>query len=431
MSIQLDFIYDSEIFVDLYGIMEIEMDVKHDEIKLAYIKMAKKNHPDQGGSSEKFQEITRAYEILYNKELRKEYDLYYLKKSMDEFRGDEYTRLRDEFKNFVNSNTKPISKEELDKLYADTFNEYREQYKESQITREDLQDKINDIKIERKNMQIETSNDALANFISKHKDVVNINEVFDFINYKNTQSFSNQIINKEWGTLDSMPGYYSDYSSFIDDNEFTGSKLYSNISDMNPLSSSELTNDLDIQDFIQWKSNKRCETKLTDNNIDDFLKKRMEEQIYIEKQIEKQIETNFNSNSKNENENENSIQDKKITKPKILKSKLPEIIDLDNNLDENGNGTKSDTMSGSDINPNANPNPNPNANSSDINGILKFMESVNSANTYDFEELEKEIGIDKLDKKDKLDKLEHDTYSELKSNANLPKSNNVRKRDIV
>ena len=49
-------------------------------------------------------------------ELRKEYDLYYLKKSMDEFRCDEYTKLRDEFKNFVSSNDKPISKEELDKL---------------------------------------------------------------------------------------------------------------------------------------------------------------------------------------------------------------------------------------------------------------------------------------------------------------------------
>ena len=66
MTGQLDFIYDSETFIDLYAILEIEMDVKIDKIKIAYIKMAKKNHPDQGGSSEKFQEITRAYEILYN-----------------------------------------------------------------------------------------------------------------------------------------------------------------------------------------------------------------------------------------------------------------------------------------------------------------------------------------------------------------------------
>jgi len=37
------------------------MDAKSDVIKIAHIKMAKKNHPEQGGSSEKFQEITRAY----------------------------------------------------------------------------------------------------------------------------------------------------------------------------------------------------------------------------------------------------------------------------------------------------------------------------------------------------------------------------------
>jgi curved DNA-binding protein CbpA len=82
----------------LEQILEIDMDAKQDEIKTAYIGLAKKNHPDQGGSSEKFQEITRAYEILYNKETRKEYDLYYLKKSMDEFKGDDILRLKDEYK---------------------------------------------------------------------------------------------------------------------------------------------------------------------------------------------------------------------------------------------------------------------------------------------------------------------------------------------
>ena len=428
MSGQLDFIYDSEIFVDLYGILEVEMDSKSDEIKMAYIKMAKKNHPDQGGSSDKFQEITRAYEILYNKELRKEYDLYYLKKSMDEFKGDNYIRLRDDFKNFVSTTNKPISKEELDKLYADTFNEYREQYKESTIDVEDLNDRINDVQIERKNMQIDTSDDTLANFISKHKDIVNINEVFEFLKYKNAQSFTNSIINKEWGTLDSMPGYSNGYSSFMDENEYYGSNLYSNVADMNSLGSTETTNNLNIEDYMQWKTTKRSDTKLTNNDIDDYLKKREEEQNDINNQINKNLESSSkvkeiekflktkhlkeNIDEYYNNLDNNVVKDKK---PQIKKSELPEIIDLDLDLD----------LSSKPSDKSSDKSSNTYQNSSDIDGMLKFMEEINSTNTHDFGELEKEIGIDKLEKKEK------DNFIELKSNANLTKANNVRRRDIV
>ncbi len=426
MSGQLDFIYDSETFVDLYTILEVEMDAKSDEIKLAYIKMAKKNHPDQGGSSDKFQEITRAYEILYNKELRKEYDLYYLKKSMDEFKGDDYVRLRDDFKNFLASNDKPITKDELDKLYADTFNEYREQYKDTAIDVEDLKDRINDIQIERKNMQIETSDDTLANFIAQHKDQVNVNDIFEFIKYKNAQSFSTSIMNQELGTLDSMPGYSNGFSSFMDDNEYFGSNLYSNVSDMNSTLSSETTKNLNIDDFIQWKTSKRVDKKLSDDDINVYLNRRKLEQ----ENIYKEVESNLSSNSKvkevekflktkhlkeNINEYYDNLdkpsvlsKDKKFTKPQIKKSDLPEIIDL------NANG-ESIEQSKSVSHQNA----------SDINGMLKFMDEINSANTQDFGELEKEIGSDKLEKKDK------DNFIELKAGVVPPKANNVRRRDIV
>ena len=423
MSGLLDFIYDSETFVDLYAILEVEMDAKSDEIKMAYIKMAKKNHPDQGGSSEKFQEITRAYEILFNKETRKEYDLYYLKKSMDEFKGDDYNRLRDDFKNFMKSNDKPISKEELDKLYADTFNEYRDQYKDSSIDVEDLKDRINDIKVERQNMQIETSDDTLANFIAQHKDIVNINDVFEYIKYKNSQSFSNSIMTKELGTLDTLPGYSNGYSSFMDENEYFGSNLYSNITDMNTLVSTETTKNLNIDEYIQWKNTKHSDTKLTDGDIDEYLKRRQEEQNNILYEVQKNLESGSKVRevekflkTKHLKENideyydklDNPSIDKEIfTKPQIKKSDLPEIIDLEGNPTDNKKSSST------------------NQNSSDIEGILKFMDEISLTNNPDFGELEKEIGIEILDKKDK------DTFIELKSGINPPKSNNVRRRDLI
>lgn len=423
MSGLLDFIYDSETFVDLYAILEVDMDAKSDEIKIAYIKMAKKNHPDQGGSSEKFQEITRAYEILFNKESRKKYDLYYLKKSMDEFKDDNYNRLRDDFKNFINSNNKPISKEELDKLYADTFNEYRDQYKDSAIDVEDLKDRINDIKVERQNMQIETSDDTLANFIAQHKDVVNINDIFEYIKYKNVQSFSNSIMAKELGTLDTLPGYSNDYSSFMDENEYFGSNLYSNISDMNTIVSTDATKNLNIDEYIEWKNTKHADTKLTTGDINEYLMKREEEQNKILYEVQKNLESSskvkevekfLKTKHLKENideyydklDNPNVGDKKKITKPQIKKSELPEIIDLEGNSIDN---LKSNT----------------NQNSSDLEGMLKFMDEINSANIQDFGELEKEIGVSVLEKKDK------DGFTELKSGINPPKSNNVRRRDLI
>jgi DnaJ-class molecular chaperone len=45
------------------------------QIKKKFYKLSFEHHPDKGGSAEKFAEITEAYNILYNKELREEYDL--------------------------------------------------------------------------------------------------------------------------------------------------------------------------------------------------------------------------------------------------------------------------------------------------------------------------------------------------------------------
>jgi len=50
----------------------------------------------------------------------------------------------------------------------------------------------------------------------------------------------------ELGTLDTMPGYSNGYSSFMDENEFFGSNLYSNITDMNLTQSTEANSNLNL-----------------------------------------------------------------------------------------------------------------------------------------------------------------------------------------
>ncbi|KAF2259072.1 DnaJ-domain-containing protein [Lojkania enalia] len=69
--------------VDLYNILDISRTVTQDDIKKAHRKLSMKYHPDrvQGdeetvrGATNKMAEINRAYDILGNPKLRREYDL--------------------------------------------------------------------------------------------------------------------------------------------------------------------------------------------------------------------------------------------------------------------------------------------------------------------------------------------------------------------
>ena len=57
-----------------YKILGVKNNANNQEIKRAYRKLAIKNHPDKGGSDEKFKEISEAYEILSDDNKRYKYD---------------------------------------------------------------------------------------------------------------------------------------------------------------------------------------------------------------------------------------------------------------------------------------------------------------------------------------------------------------------
>ncbi|MDP4001150.1 MAG: molecular chaperone DnaJ [bacterium] len=60
---------------DLYTILGVSKTASADEIKQAYRKLAHKHHPDKGkGDSEKFKEVSEAYQVLSNAEKRGQYD---------------------------------------------------------------------------------------------------------------------------------------------------------------------------------------------------------------------------------------------------------------------------------------------------------------------------------------------------------------------
>lgn len=64
---------------DFYAILGVSRSADGAEIKKAYRKLAKQYHPDANpnkDTTEKFQEINRAYEVLNNPDLKKKYDMF-------------------------------------------------------------------------------------------------------------------------------------------------------------------------------------------------------------------------------------------------------------------------------------------------------------------------------------------------------------------
>lgn len=82
---------------DYYDILGVSKDASQKEIKKAYRKLAKKHHPDMNDgdskSSEKFKEISEAYEILSDPDKRKRYDQYgHSGINEDDFNFDDFAR---------------------------------------------------------------------------------------------------------------------------------------------------------------------------------------------------------------------------------------------------------------------------------------------------------------------------------------------------
>ena len=61
---------------DYYKTLGVPRTASTEEIKKAFRKLARKNHPDAGGDEEKFKEINEAYEVLSDDKKRKLYDQY-------------------------------------------------------------------------------------------------------------------------------------------------------------------------------------------------------------------------------------------------------------------------------------------------------------------------------------------------------------------
>jgi len=89
---------------DYYSILNLNKDCTKEEIKKSYHKLSLKYHPDKNGGEdgEEFRKINEAYEVLYDDEERKLYDLKLLFKDID-LTEDDYNLMFSYYNRFIES----------------------------------------------------------------------------------------------------------------------------------------------------------------------------------------------------------------------------------------------------------------------------------------------------------------------------------------
>lgn len=277
-----------EKFVDYYKVLDIDINASAEIIRISYLHLAKKNHPDQGGNAEKFQLICEAYECLYNKNSRKSYDLKYLKKSYDDLKEDEFIKFRNEFKEFEQMNKKTLTKDELDNITKQL------EQKNHQINNIDIKQRLNDMSIERDNQDIELKDDTIKNVLELNN--LDINDIYEYNHhstFNNDDNCSTNIINL--GTIDLLCSNVNKNYSLISQEDNTGSNsLYTCIDEFdknNNINKADTINKIDK--LKEWKINKKTTNKLTSDKIEEYIMNRKKE--------EEEIIKNFDSITKKVN----------------------------------------------------------------------------------------------------------------------------------
>lgn len=105
-----------------YEMLSVSREATSEQIKKAYLRKAKKLHPDKGGNSDEFNEVKKAFDVLYNEDTRKEYDETGEVKDKPNQKEDDITFINDSFVQIVSATYQEIINVDYIKKTKDYFN---------------------------------------------------------------------------------------------------------------------------------------------------------------------------------------------------------------------------------------------------------------------------------------------------------------------
>uniref|UniRef100_A0A6M3IFB6 Putative chaperone n=1 Tax=viral metagenome TaxID=1070528 RepID=A0A6M3IFB6_9ZZZZ len=135
-----------------YKTLRVSKNATIEEIKKAYRELAKIHHPDKGGDPTIFNEITRAYKILTNSELRNEYDRTGIEPESKNLQF--HNELIMIFKNYIFqmiNNGEKINIEIISRKLSREIETIEKEIKEIKVFKKYLENRKNDVRMKRKN----------------------------------------------------------------------------------------------------------------------------------------------------------------------------------------------------------------------------------------------------------------------------------------
>ncbi len=108
-------------FIDYYQLLGVNTDASQREIRVAYVRQAKEQHPDVGGSHDMMQQLNKAYETLIHDTRRAAYDKIHRLSSREiavEY-NDAHIRTVDQF-----SDVADMTDDEIDTFVNTVYAEY-------------------------------------------------------------------------------------------------------------------------------------------------------------------------------------------------------------------------------------------------------------------------------------------------------------------
>lgn len=105
-----------------YEMLSVSREATSEQIKKAYLRKAKKLHPDKGGNSDGFNEVKKAFDVLYNEDTRKEYDETGEVKDKPNQKENDITFINDSFVQIVSATYQEIINVDYIKKTKDYFN---------------------------------------------------------------------------------------------------------------------------------------------------------------------------------------------------------------------------------------------------------------------------------------------------------------------
>jgi len=273
------FVDNSNIFENYYEILNVESDASIEEISKNYRSMARKHHPDHGGNIEMFELLSRAYGCLSDDNLRKRYDLEYLNNKNEDNKNEHMLDyFKSGFDRFKMENTKPLNKDEINKLYDNVFDK---QEKDKALNEDNMKNKIKDIEAERNMYDIEDSDDYFSNMVKENENIT-INDIYEFMNRKSDEI---QLTKRPMMTYDLMENSNLGYSLIDNTNSSiaeSGFDSFRNFEDMNVSNVKKVFN---VENFNSWKNEKKDDKKLTKDDFDNLLKERKLETLKINSEV--------------------------------------------------------------------------------------------------------------------------------------------------